>query len=148
MMGVLLASCTFRMGFNWKLRLLEVVVAAAGIVVAVVVVCSLAVASICFGSEFELRLMFDVVFVAVVAVVVAIVIAVAIVVVVFCVLVVVVVVVDLPAVTPMLSSTGPAALCASSLFFVQTFTKFTVCFSNLCKIKTKNAYTNREKKEI
>lgn len=109
MMGVLLASCTFRMGFNWKLRLLEVVGAAA----AVVFVCSLADASICFGSEFELRLVFD----DVLAVVVAIVIAVAIVVVVFCVLVVVVVV-DLPAVTPMLSSTGPAALCASSLFFV------------------------------
>lgn len=132
MMGVLLASCTFRMGFNWKLRLLEVVGAAA----AVVVVCSLAEASICFGSEFELRPVFDVVL----AVVVAIVIAVAIVVVVFCVLVVVVVVVDLPAVTPMLSSTGPAALCASSLFFVQTFTKFTVCFSNLCKKNQKRIH--------
>lgn len=140
MMGVLLASCTFRMGFNWKLRLLEVVVAAAaaGIVVAVVVVCSLADASICFGSEFELRLVFDVVL-AVAVVVVAIVIAVAIVVVVFCVLVVVVVV-DLSAVTPMLSSTGPAALCASSLFFVQTFTKFTVCFSNLCKKNQKRIH--------
>lgn len=135
MMGVLLASCTFRMGFNWKLRLLEVVGAAA----AVVVVCSLADASICFGSEFELRLVFDDVL-AVAVVVVAIVIAVAIVVVVFCVLVVVVVVVDLPAVTPMLSSTGPAALCASSLFFVQTFTKFTVCFSNLCKKNQKRIH--------
>lgn len=114
------------------MRLLEVVVAAAVAGIVVVVVCSLADASICFGSEFELRLVFD----DVLAVVVAIVIAVAIVVVVFCVLVVVVVV-DLPAVTPMLSSTGPAALCASSLFFVQTFTKFTVCFSNLCKKKPK-----------
>jgi len=80
-----------------------------------------------------------IVIVAVVVVVVA---------VVFCVHVVVVVV-DLPAVTLMLSSTGPAALCASS--FIQTFTKiyiFFFIFLNLCKKPKTYSHKNGKERNI